>query len=62
VGLPEGDLPASADVSGLVSFYTSILDRMAIRARDGVSRKALDGIVKCAMAEWDSVIASDEAV
>lgn len=59
-GIAEGDLPASADVNGLVSFYTSILDGMAIRARDGASRKALDDIVKCAMAAWDAVTGSHE--
>jgi AcrR family transcriptional regulator len=61
-GIAEGDLPASADVDGLVSFYTSILDGMAIRARDGASRKALDDIVKYAMAAWDTVIESHEDV
>jgi hypothetical protein len=59
-GIAEGDLPASADVNGLVSFYTSILDGMAIRARDGASRKALDDIIKCAMAAWNTVIESHE--
>jgi len=43
-----------------LSFYTSILVGMAIRARDGASRKMLDDIVKCAMAAWDSVIDSHE--
>src|SRR5262245_21861997 len=51
-GIAEGDLPASTDVNSLVSFYTSIVDGMAIRARDGASRKALRDIVKCAMAAW----------
>lgn len=55
-GIADGDLPASTDVNGLVSFYTSIVDGMAIRARDGASRKALGDIVKCAMAAWDTVI------
>jgi hypothetical protein len=35
---------------------------MAIRARDGASRKALDDIVKCAMTAWDTVIESHEDV
>jgi len=61
-GIAEGDLPASADVGGLVSFYTSILDGMAMRARDGASRKALDDIVDYAMAAWDSVTESREDV
>lgn len=56
-GIADGDLPASTDINGLVSFYTSILDGMAIRARDGASRKALTDIVRYAMAAWDSVTA-----
>lgn len=55
-GIADGDLPASTDVNGLVSFYTSVADGMAIRARDGASRKALGDIVKWAMAAWDTVI------
>jgi AcrR family transcriptional regulator len=55
-GIAEGDLPASADVNGLVSFYTSLLDGMAIQARDGASRRALADIVKCGMAAWDSLV------
>jgi AcrR family transcriptional regulator len=58
-GVAEGDLPASADVNGLVTFYTSVLDGMAMRARDGASRKALGDIVKYAMAAWDSVVQSE---
>ena len=49
-GIADGDLPSSTDVNGLVAFYTGIVDGMAIRARDGASRKALGDIVKWAMA------------
>jgi AcrR family transcriptional regulator len=59
-GIAEGDLPASADINGLVAFYTSIVDGMAIRARDGASRKALGDIVKWAMAAWDTAVQSDK--
>ena len=52
-GVAEGDLPATVDINALVSFYTSIADGMAIRARDGASRKSLGAIVECAMAAWD---------
>ena len=55
-GITEGDLPPSTDVSALVSFYTSIVDGLAVRARDGASRKALADIVRCAMAAWDTVV------
>ena len=55
-GIADGDLPSSTNVNGLVSFYTSIVDGMAIQARDGASRKALGDVIKCAMAAWDTVI------
>lgn len=61
-GVTDGDLPPSADVNGLVTFYTSILDGMAMRARDGASRKALSDIVKYAMAAWNTVAQSDKDV
>ena len=55
-GIDEGDLPASTDVNGLVAFYTSVADGMAIRARDGASRKSLLAIVECAMPAWDKLL------
>jgi AcrR family transcriptional regulator len=61
-GIADGDLPSSADVNGLVSFYTSIFDGMAVRARDGASRKALSAIAEYAMAAWDAAIPTDQAV
>ena len=54
--ISEGDLPSSTDVNGLVSFYTSVVDGLAMRARDGASRQALDDIVEYAMAAWDVVV------
>lgn len=59
-GVADGDLPASTNINALVSFYTSIVEGMAIRARDGASRKSLGYIVKYAMAAWDSVVQSDK--
>jgi AcrR family transcriptional regulator len=53
-GVAEGDVPAGADVDALASFYTSIVDGMSIRARDGASRKTLRAIVDYAMAAWDA--------
>jgi AcrR family transcriptional regulator len=61
-GIADGDLPSSTDINALVSFYTSIADGMAIRAKDGASRKALGNIVKCAMAAWDTIIRSDKDI
>jgi AcrR family transcriptional regulator len=55
-GIDEGDLPASTDVNALAAFYSSVADGMAIRARDGASRKSLLAIVECAMAAWDKLV------
>jgi len=57
-GIADGDLPASTDINTLASFYTSVVDGMAIRAKDGASRKTLHNIVKCAMAAWDASVLS----
>jgi len=59
-GVVQGDLPSSTDLSTLVSFYTSVADGMAIRAKDGASRKALHNIAKCAMAAWDNIVQSSK--
>lgn len=52
----EGDLPSATDVSTLASFYTSIMDGLAMQARDGASRKTLNAIVDCAMVAWDGLV------
>lgn len=54
-GITEGDLSSGTDVNVLASFYTSVVDGMAIQSRDGASRKILLTIVDCAMAAWDAV-------
>jgi len=52
-GIAEGDLPKDTDVSSLVSFYSTLVDGLALRSRDGASRKTLLSIVERAMAAWD---------
>jgi hypothetical protein len=37
-GIAEGDLPRATDINALASFYTSVVDGMAIRSRDGELR------------------------
>jgi AcrR family transcriptional regulator len=56
-GVAEGELPAGLDYSALASFYTTVVDGLAIQARDGASRKALKFAAQCAMAAWDTVVA-----
>lgn len=56
LGVAEGDVPPAADLKALASFYTTVLNGMALQARDGASRKALNAIVDYAMAAWDALL------
>jgi len=56
-GVVEGELPSGLDHSALASFYMTVVDGLAIQARDGASRKALNFAAGCAMASWDTVVA-----
>ena len=51
-GVAEGELPAREDVGALANFYTTVMDGLAIQAREGASRKTLQVAAHCAMAAW----------
>ena len=53
--MDEGDLPASADISAIASFYATVLHGLAIRAGDGASRKGLMAALDGAMAAWPAL-------
>jgi AcrR family transcriptional regulator len=53
-GATEGDLPTRLDLPGLSSFITTVIDGLAIQARDGASRKDLNFAVRCAMSGLDN--------
>jgi AcrR family transcriptional regulator len=55
-GINDGDLPAGAPVADMVSFYTTLMHGLAVRARDGNSRQALMASVDAAMAAWDPLV------
>jgi AcrR family transcriptional regulator len=55
-GVAEGELPSGLDLRALACFYTTVIDGLAIQARDGASPKALKFAVRCAMAAWDAVV------
>lgn len=57
----EGELPATLDAAAVATFYTTVVDGLAIQARDGASRKMLDAAARYAMAAWDSVIEESTA-
>jgi AcrR family transcriptional regulator len=56
-GVANGDAPPGLDLDAVASFYTTVVDGMAIQARDGASRKTLRGVVDGAMAAWDALTA-----
>lgn len=56
-GVAAGELPSGLDLSALASFYTTVVDGLAIQARDGASRRELRFAAACAMAAWDKVVA-----
>jgi AcrR family transcriptional regulator len=55
-GITEGDLPKGANVSAAAQFYITVLDGIALQAREGAKRNALKTAAKCAMAAWDSIV------
>jgi AcrR family transcriptional regulator len=54
-GVAEGDLPTTVDLDAMASFYTTIVEGLAIQARDGASRKTLQTTVDYAIATWDTL-------
>jgi len=54
-GVAEGELPRKLDTKGLASFYTTVIDGLAIQARDGASRRAMKFAVDRALAAWDQL-------
>jgi AcrR family transcriptional regulator len=48
----EGDLPEGVDIPRTAMFYTTVLNGLAIQARDGVPREELHAVVDVAMGAW----------
>ncbi len=59
-GVAEGELPSGLDLDALASFYTTVVDGLAIQARDRASRKALRSATQGAMAAWDRLVGEAE--
>lgn len=55
-GVQEGDLPAGLDLKAIAAFYSTVMNGLAIQARDGATRKELKTTVDCAMAAWDTLV------
>lgn len=54
--MKEGEVPATLDAAALASFYATVIDGLAIQARDGASPRALEFAVQSAMNAWDASI------
>ena len=52
IAVTDGELPPSTDVDHLSRFYLSIVQGMAIQARDGASSAELKGVAASAMLAW----------
>ena len=51
-GVREGDVPAGTDTGGLADFFTTVITGIAMRAKDGASRKSLMATVEASMRAW----------
>jgi AcrR family transcriptional regulator len=52
----EGELPESVDVTHLARYLQTVQSGMAVRARDGASRKELQTVAEIAMAGWEGIV------
>jgi AcrR family transcriptional regulator len=53
-GVAQGELPSNLDARSLASFIATVIDGLAIQARDGASSKALNFVAHRAMEGWDA--------
>jgi AcrR family transcriptional regulator len=51
----DPDLPPER-LDAVARYYTTVLHGLSIQARDGVSREALEDVVNCAMAAWETFV------
>jgi AcrR family transcriptional regulator len=57
-GIADGDVPAGADPQSVAVFYATVINGLAIEARDGAAQADLDRIVANALFAWDSLVGS----
>ncbi len=55
-GVADGDVPAGADTELIAHFYSTVLDGMSIKARDGATRAELRAVADAAMAAWEGLL------
>ena len=60
-GIEDGDVPRGTDAGALSDFYVTIINGMALQARDGATRKSLLGTAERAMSLFPPVVAGGAA-
>lgn len=55
LGMEEGDVPPGTDASALADFYVTVLNGMALHAREGASRRTLLAVVEQALSVFPKV-------
>lgn len=60
-GIAEGDLAAGIDAKSIAAFYATVVYGLTLQSRDGASLAAMNRIVDCAMAAWESLASGEPA-
>ena len=55
-GIADGDVPPGTDTATLAQFYSTVLDGMSIKARDGASVAELHAVADAALAAWEGLL------
>lgn len=53
LGVESGEIDPHADIRAVAIYYATVQQGMAIQARDGASREALEAIAKAALSAWE---------
>jgi AcrR family transcriptional regulator len=61
-GMVDGDVPRGADAEAMAQFYTTVLNGLALQARDGAGGAALERVIDGAMAAWDVLAGATKTV
>jgi AcrR family transcriptional regulator len=55
-GIENGDVPPSADITAISTFFVTVLHGLSIQANDGATRDELHQVADAAIAAWDGLI------
>lgn len=55
-GVTTGEISPRADLDAIARYFVTVQQGMSIQARDGASRRDLEGIARAALASWKSLL------